>query len=230
MAAFSKHKSTGSTQNSPLKRLPWHAAPETVVDTTNTQRGQPGTPPLQFESMSCPTPASDAKSSADCIHDAEDTRPSEPSEADAARKVLPAPPPVVPSDVGVAVAAIKIETPRVFRARSGASISSPFLDLFQITRESRRSDFEVKWGPKEMAGTVMARQTAKLGQEGAHMRNRVLLEALFRGLSDLLPAEGKRALCANLSEFRQRSIGAEALSEEVKGLVDQYNIVVPFDN
>lgn len=78
----------------------------------------------------------------------------------------------VPSIVaGVAVPALTVDTPRVFRVQAGKPITSHFLSLFKITAKSRRTDFETKWGAKERLGSVMARQTAKMGK-GEAQRNR----------------------------------------------------------
>lgn len=63
------------------------------------------------------------------------------------------------------------DAPRVFRVKAGKPITSHFLSLFKITAKSRRTDFETKWGAKERVGSVMSRQTAKMGK-GEGQRNR----------------------------------------------------------
>lgn len=65
---------------------------------------------------------------------------------------------------------IKYQTlprPRSGDQKIGSCITSSFLQLHQITSRSKRTDFDHKWGSKQVKGTVLQRQTDLLGVAAA---------------------------------------------------------------
>ncbi|EKX47084.1 hypothetical protein GUITHDRAFT_106997 [Guillardia theta CCMP2712] len=113
--------------------------------------------------------------------------------------------------------------------RRGPPILSPYLQHHRVVPSSRRADFESKWMPKEVNGSVMTRLKKELGSK-AVPRTMSFLKSLMRSLSRLLPTEGRMALIEALQSYEAGKLSEVTLAERIKGLVDQYRIVVPLED